>query len=289
MEVLDGQQLGDVGALRGIFERGDLRQLAVLQRQLRRRRDLDLRRVAERALRERREPAQRLDLVAEQVDADRAVLRRRVEVEQAAADRELPAVLHLLDALVAGGDEVGGRLLQVEQLADAQDEAVRAQGGIRDLLRQRDGADDDDGRCMVLAFSQQRVERRDAQADEMRRRREMRLVRDAPRRVEAHRPRREPSAQVGREIARVAVVAGDDEQRLARVLLRERRDDIRPQRQRHERTATIACKHGHGRIVGGVGEQRGEHQVGLGAREATALYARPLGCCAVYVAVFSPT
>ena len=63
--------------------------------------------LAEAALRERGEPAQRLDLDVEQVDADGALLGRRVDVEQAAADRELAAVLDLVDALVAGGDEVG--------------------------------------------------------------------------------------------------------------------------------------------------------------------------------------
>jgi hypothetical protein len=43
-----------------------------------------------------REPAQRLDLVAEQVNPDRALLGGRVDVEQATADRELPPVLDLV-------------------------------------------------------------------------------------------------------------------------------------------------------------------------------------------------
>ena len=81
-------------------------------------RDLDRVGLAQRALGEGREPAQRLDLDVEQVDADRALLGRRVDVEQAAADRELAAVLDLVDALVAGGDEVGGDLVEVEQVAD---------------------------------------------------------------------------------------------------------------------------------------------------------------------------
>ena len=82
-----------------------------------------------------REPAQRLDLDVEHVDADGALLGRRVDVEQAAADRELAAVLDLVDALVAGGDELLGGLVEVEQVADAQHEAVRAQLRVRDLLR----------------------------------------------------------------------------------------------------------------------------------------------------------
>ena len=80
-------------------------------------RDLDHLGLPERALGEGREPAQRLDLVVEQVDADGALLGGRVDVEQAAADRELAAVLDLVDALVAGRHEVGGRLVEVEQLA----------------------------------------------------------------------------------------------------------------------------------------------------------------------------
>jgi hypothetical protein len=63
------------------------------------------------------EPAERFDLDVEEVDADGAVLGRRVDVEQAAADRELAAVLDLVDALVAGGDEVAADLVEVEELA----------------------------------------------------------------------------------------------------------------------------------------------------------------------------
>ena len=116
-EVLDRQQLGDVRAV--LVGRGDLGQLAVLGRELGGGRDLDAVGLAELALREGREPAQRLDLDVEQVDADGALLGRRVDVEQAAADRELAALLDLVDALVAGGDELRRGLVEVEQVADA--------------------------------------------------------------------------------------------------------------------------------------------------------------------------
>ena len=144
---------------------------------------------------------------------------RRVDVEDAAADRELAAVVDLVDALVAGGDEVGRDLVEVEQVADAQPERLRAQRGVGDLLAERDGGDDDDrrlGRVRAAAVGQQRVERGDAQADEVRRRREVRLVGDAAARVEAHRPRGEPVAQVGGQVARLAVVGGDDQRGTAR-------------------------------------------------------------------------
>ena len=177
--------------------------------------DLDHLGIAERALGERREPAQRLDLVAEQVDAHGPVLGRREQVEQAAADRELAAVLHLVDAFVAGRHEVGRGLVEIHQVPGAQREAVRAQRRVRDLLRQCDGADDDDRG--MLAGVEQRVERRDPLADEVGRRRQVRLVGDAARGVVADRPRRQPDAQAGGELARGTVVAGDDDRRAGSV------------------------------------------------------------------------
>ena len=145
----------------GVLERGDLGELAVLGRELGGRRHLDHLGVVQRALREGREPPQRLDLVAEQVDPHGAVLGRREHVQQPAADRELAAVLDLVDALVAGRDEIHRRLVEVDQLADPQLEPVRAHRRIGDLLRQRDRADDDHRRG--VARVEQRVERRDPQ------------------------------------------------------------------------------------------------------------------------------
>ena len=141
-EAVDRQQLGDVGPL--LLDRGDLGQLAVLGRELGGGRDLDVIGLAEAALGEGAEPSQRVDLDVEQVDADGALLGRGVDVEQPAADRELAAVLDLVDALVAGGHEVVGGLVEVEQVALAEREAVRAQRGVGDLLAQRDRADDHD-------------------------------------------------------------------------------------------------------------------------------------------------
>ena len=123
--------------------------LAMLGRELGGRSDLDRLRLAERALGEGREEAQRLDLDVEQVDAHGAVLGCRVDVQHAAADRELAAVLDLVDALVARATSSGRLLVEVEQVADAQDEGVRAQRRVGDLLAQRDGADDHHGRLLV--------------------------------------------------------------------------------------------------------------------------------------------
>jgi hypothetical protein len=59
----------------------------------------------QRSLRERREGADRLDLVAEELDPQRVAAGGREDVDQASADRELAALLHAVDALVAGERE----------------------------------------------------------------------------------------------------------------------------------------------------------------------------------------
>ena len=58
MEILDGQQLGDVRPVGGLLERRDLSQLAVFGGELGRGRDLDALGISERALGEGREPTQ---------------------------------------------------------------------------------------------------------------------------------------------------------------------------------------------------------------------------------------
>ena len=63
---------------------------------------------AQRALRERRERADLLDLVAEELDPERLAAGRREDVDEPAAHRELAALLDPLDPLVAGGGELLG-------------------------------------------------------------------------------------------------------------------------------------------------------------------------------------
>jgi hypothetical protein len=69
----------------------------------------------------------------------------------------------------------------------------------------------------------------------------VRLVRDAAARVEAHRPRRQPGREIGREVACGAVVAGDDEHRPG-LALGKPRDEERAQRLADERAAAIAVQ-----------------------------------------------
>ncbi len=103
-EAVERQELGDVRAL--ALVRHELRRDAQLGLELRGGGDLDLLEVGDRALGERGEAAEGLDLDVEEVDADGVVGGRREEIKQAAADRELAAVLDLLDALVPAVDEL---------------------------------------------------------------------------------------------------------------------------------------------------------------------------------------
>ena len=86
----------------------------------------------QRALRERRERAHLLDLVAEELDADRLAAGRREDVDQAAAHRELPAVVDALDALVARERE------RLRQALDARLRADRDADRLGPLVARRD-------------------------------------------------------------------------------------------------------------------------------------------------------
>ncbi len=194
-------------------------------------RQLDPLGVAERALGEGREPAHRLDLVAEELDPHGALLGRRVDVEDAAADGELAALLDLLDPVVAGGDEVAGGPVEVELAALLEREAGRAQRGVRNRLGERRGAGDDD-RVAALA---QRVERVDPQADQVRRRGDVRGVAGAARGIEADAARRQVGAQVGGEVAGRAIVGADQQGGTIgepAIVLEQGRQQQRPQRLR---------------------------------------------------------
>ena len=136
-EAVDREQVGDVRPIALVLERGDLGQLPVLGGQLCRRRHLDLLDLLERALREGGEKGQAFDLDVEELAAHRPLLGRRVEVEDVAPDRELASILHLLDALVATSHQLVGRLVQVDQVALGDREAVRAQSRIGHLLGER--------------------------------------------------------------------------------------------------------------------------------------------------------
>ena len=247
-EAVHRQHVGDVRALRLLARGRDLGELTVLRSKLRRGRDLDRLRLLERALGEGREPGEPLDLDVEQLAANGALLGGRVDVEDVPADRELAALLNLVDALVAARDELRGRLVEVDEAALGDLETLRAQVGVGHLLGERARAGDEHGGLLP----EQRVERGDTQPDEMRRRREMRLVAHAARRVEAHPARTQKGPQVGGQVTGGAVVAGHDERGPLGLAVDQRRQQVGAHARRHEGTLRTAARGGGERLDRGV-------------------------------------
>src|SRR5581483_4351473 len=143
---------------------------------LRRRMDQRLVDVAERALGERRERADALDLVAEELDAQRLAAGRREDVDDPAADRELPALLDAVDALVAGDGERFGEGIDARLVAARDSHGPRTHVGRRHRLGERER-----GRADEPAALEQ-LERTRPLAHEMRWRLEPRAPPDAARR-----------------------------------------------------------------------------------------------------------
>ena len=141
-EALQRQQLAQVRPLALVLE-GQLRQLPVLRGELRGGRELHPLGVIEGALSEGREPADHLDLVAEQLQPRGPVLGGPEDVEDPAADRELPALLDLVDALVSGLHQPIGDLVQVDLGAALEREARRAKRRVGHRLGERHGAGHD--------------------------------------------------------------------------------------------------------------------------------------------------
>ena len=145
-ERVNRQQLCDAGPLTVLAR--ELGELTVLERQLGRGVELDPLRLAERALGEGREPADRLDLVAEQLEPRGALLGRGEDVEDPAAERELAALGDLVGAFVSGLGEQLGDVAEVDLLAAVEDEALGPQRSVRDRLGEGDGGGDDDGSAL---------------------------------------------------------------------------------------------------------------------------------------------
>ncbi len=138
LETLDRQQLCDVLPQRSLFVEPILGGMAILGGELRRGSELDFRRLAERALREGREPPQRVDLVPEKVDPHCAVRGHGKDIEKAAANSELAPVFDLVDALVSCGDEPLGAIAEVREVADPEAERARPQVELGHLLGECD-------------------------------------------------------------------------------------------------------------------------------------------------------
>ena len=167
----------------------------------------------ERALREGREGAHRLDLVAEELDAERLAAGRREHVHDAAAHRELAAVVDTLDPLVAGQGE---RLRQpVDARLETGPHLDRLGAG---LGRRQPFGERSRGRADEPAPREQ-VERPRPLAHEVRRRREPRLPGDAaarqqPNGVVAEEPRRAVGG-----VTRVRVLRQENDQAALQALV----------------------------------------------------------------------
>ncbi len=125
----------------------------------------------ESALREGREGAHRLDLVAEELDAQRLAPRGREDVDDAAAHGELAAVVDALHALVAREGERLPESLDAGLEGGAQLDRLRASVLRRQPFGQRPRRRADE------ATAREHVQRSRPLADEVRWRREPRLAR----------------------------------------------------------------------------------------------------------------
>ena len=167
----------------------------------------------QRALRERREGADALDLVTEELDAERLAPGCRIDVDDASAERELASLLRLLDALVAREGEVLGQRVDPLVVARSNTNRLGARLGRGQGLGERGcrGADEPAGG--------KDVEGTRPLADEVRRRLEAR----APAHPAAREERdpvvaEEPGGGLG-DVVRVGVLGREHDERAAELLV----------------------------------------------------------------------
>jgi hypothetical protein len=125
---------------------------------------------------------------------------------------------------------------------------VRSQVRVGHLLRERGGGGDQHRRLLA----QQRVQRGDPQAYEVGRRRQVRLVAHPASRVEAHGPGRQERFQVGRQVTRRAVVAGDHQRGALRLGVEQRGQQVGPQAAGYEGALGLGARRGGQRGHAGV-------------------------------------
>jgi hypothetical protein len=172
----------------------------------------------QRPLGERRERAHLLDLVPEELDAQRLEAGRREDVNEPAAHGELAAILGALDPLVAGESERLGQpfdaLLLAGRDADRRRPRVLRRYALGDRRRRHD-----DQPAAVLD-----VERTRTLADEVRRRPQPGVPADttAGQQCDALGPEVPPRRL--REVPRIRVFGDEDDQRSAELVV-QRRDD----------------------------------------------------------------
>ena len=152
---------------------------SVGERQLTHRQEQNLLLRVRRALGDGVEGANAFDRVADEIEAQGARVRRREDVDDAAANAELAAVLDDREAAVAPGgqaarQQVGIELVALHQVPPAVGEGRRRRHALQQGFRRGD-----DERCLRLP---QVVEAFDARCDVLRRRRHLLEGNDVPRR-----------------------------------------------------------------------------------------------------------
>ena len=86
-----------------------------------------------------RKGANALDLVSEELDPKRLAARGRVHVDDAAPERELAALLRLVDPLVAGEREFPCESVDSRRLSGRDEDRVRPRAGRRHAFGKRGG------------------------------------------------------------------------------------------------------------------------------------------------------
>ncbi len=169
----------------------------------------------ERALGEGRERAHLLDLVAEELDAERLAAGAREDVDEPAAHRDLPALLRAVRACVAGERELLHEGVEVDLVSHRDADRVGTVRGRREPLRESPGR-----RAHEAALGEHR-KRAGALAHEVRGRVEAGADRDAAARQQRHAGWVDVPADRLGGVARVLVLGKDAEQRpLARLAQR---------------------------------------------------------------------
>ncbi len=173
----------------------------------------------ERALSEGRERAHRLDLVAEELDPERLAAGRREDVDDAAAHRELAAIVDPLDPLVAGERE------RLRQALDPWLESRPQLDRLGTRIRRRQPLRERPSRGADESAARQHVERPRPLADEVRRGRKARLPCDASARQQADRlVAEEPGCALG-GVASVRVLRQEHDQTALHALVERRKQE----------------------------------------------------------------
>ena len=177
----------------------------------------------QRALGERREGADALDLVAEELDPQRLPARRRVDVGDPSPQREVAALLHLVHSLVSGKGELLCERVDTRLVAGRKTNRLGSRLGRRHRLGQRRGG------CAHEPAGGEHVQGAGTLADEVRGRLQSRAPVDASAGEERDLVvAQEPAGRLG-SVARVGVLRREDDERSCQLLV-ERGDQERERR-----------------------------------------------------------